>query len=68
LLGTDGVWEASDLQGNMFGKKPVYDAVRKHHHRSASEILDAIFCAQAAFQGGAKREDDATLVVIKIQR
>jgi sigma-B regulation protein RsbU (phosphoserine phosphatase) len=68
LLGTDGVWEASNLQGNMFGKKPVYDAVRKHHHRSASEILDAIFCAQAAFQGGAKREDDATLVVIKIQR
>lgn len=66
LLGTDGVWEASDLQGNRFGKKPVYAAVRKHHHRNASEILDAIFCAQAAFQGGTKKEDDATLVVIKI--
>jgi len=68
LLGTDGVWEASDLQGNRFGKKPVYDAVRKHHHRRASEILDVIFCAQAAFQGGTKKEDDATLVVIKIQK
>lgn len=68
LLGTDGIWEASDPQGNRFGKKPVYDAVRKHHHRSASEILDAIFSAQATFQEGTKKEDDATLVVIKSQR
>jgi len=68
VLGTNGVWEASDLQGNRFGKKSVYDAVRMHHHRSASEILDSIFCAQTAFQGEAKKEDDATLVVIKIKK
>jgi sigma-B regulation protein RsbU (phosphoserine phosphatase) len=68
LLGTDGVWEASDLRGNRFGKEPVYDAVRRHHHRSANEILDAILSAQTAFQGETKKEDDATLVVIKIQK
>ncbi len=68
LLGTDGVWEAFDPQGNMFSKKTVYETVRKHHQKSATEILDAIFYAQAAFKKGAKMEDDATLVVIKISR
>jgi phosphoserine phosphatase RsbU/P len=67
LLGTDGLWEASDPQGNRFGKQAIYDGIRSHHQRSANEILDAILCAQAAFQGGAKKEDDATLVIIKIQ-
>jgi len=65
LLGTDGVWEAPDLKGGRFGKEGVYEAVRRHHQRSANEILDRIFSAQVTFQGDAKREDDATLVVIK---
>ena len=65
LLGTDGVWEAPDLKGNRFGKEAVYEAVRRHHQRSANEILDRILSAQVAFQGSAKKEDDATLVIIK---
>jgi phosphoserine phosphatase RsbU/P len=65
LLGTDGVWEAPDLKGNRFGKEAVYAAVRRHHQGSANEILDRILSSQVAFQGGAKREDDATLVIIK---
>jgi sigma-B regulation protein RsbU (phosphoserine phosphatase) len=65
LLGTDGIWEAPDLKGNRFGKEAVYEAVRRHHQKSANEILDRILSAQVAFQGSAKREDDATLVIIK---
>jgi sigma-B regulation protein RsbU (phosphoserine phosphatase) len=65
LLGTDGVWEASDLKGNRFGKEAVYEAVRRHHQRSANEILDRILSAQVAFQASAKREDDTTLVIVK---
>jgi phosphoserine phosphatase RsbU/P len=66
LLGTDGVWEAPNAQGNRFGKEAVQNTVRANHVRSAAEILDAILSAQAAFLGEAKKEDDATLVVIKI--
>ena len=53
------------MKGNRFGKEAVYEAVRRHHQRSANEILDRIFSAQVAFQGSAKKEDDATLVIIK---
>ncbi|MGE5259073.1 MAG: PP2C family protein-serine/threonine phosphatase, partial [Hyphomicrobiales bacterium] len=66
LLGTDGVWEASNVRGEMFGKGRVYDAIRLNHHRSAAEILDAILRAQESFQSGAPQKDDATLVAIRI--
>jgi sigma-B regulation protein RsbU (phosphoserine phosphatase) len=66
LLGTDGVWEASNVRGEMFGKGRVYDAIRLNHHRSAAEILDAILRAQESFQRGAPKKDDATLVAIRI--
>jgi sigma-B regulation protein RsbU (phosphoserine phosphatase) len=67
LLGTDGVWEAANPIGKMFGKDPVYAAIRKHHNGSATEILEAILSTLDKFQEGAKKEDDVTLVVIKMQ-
>ena len=67
LLGTDGVWEAANPKGKMFGKEPIYATIRKHHHGSANEILEAILCSLDKFQGGVKKEDDVTLVVIKMQ-
>jgi sigma-B regulation protein RsbU (phosphoserine phosphatase) len=65
LLGTDGVWEAADLTGARFGKEATYEAVRRHHQKSANNIMNHIFSAHASFQGNGKREDDATIVVIK---
>jgi phosphoserine phosphatase RsbU/P len=65
LLGTDGVWEAANPKGKMFGKEPIYDAIRKNHNGSANDILEAILFTLAKFQEGAKKEDDVTLVVIK---
>jgi sigma-B regulation protein RsbU (phosphoserine phosphatase) len=67
LLGTDGVWEASNPRGEMFGKKRVRDVIRRNHHRSAKDIIDTILSAQDSFLGEAKREDDATLVLVKTQ-
>jgi sigma-B regulation protein RsbU (phosphoserine phosphatase) len=65
LLGTDGVWEAPDLKGHRFGKEAIYEAVRRHHQQGANETIESILSAQVAFRMGAKREDDATLVIIK---
>ena len=63
---TDGVWEAHNAQGEMFGKKAVYDIIRKNATLGANEIMKAIFKAVQQFQDGKAFEDDATLVVIKV--
>ena len=65
LLGTDGIWEARNRQGNMFGKQPIYEIIRKQASQSAKEILEEILCELETFQQGIKTEDDITLVVIK---
>jgi sigma-B regulation protein RsbU (phosphoserine phosphatase) len=66
FLGTDGIWEACNLQGEMFGKKPSYDIIRNHSSLSANEILNAILESLDSFQKGTKIEDDITMVIIKI--
>ena len=66
FLSTDGIWEACNLQGEMFGKEPIYDIIRNHSSLSAKEILNAMLESQNSFQKGAKIEDDITLVIIKI--
>jgi sigma-B regulation protein RsbU (phosphoserine phosphatase) len=66
FLSTDGIWEARNLQGEMFGKEPIYDIIRNNSSLSANEILDAMIESLKSFQKGAKIEDDITLVIIKI--
>ena len=65
FLGTDGVWEVRNRRGEMLGKEPIYDAIRKHSASSAEQILFAIFETLETFIDGAKIEDDITSVVIK---
>jgi serine phosphatase RsbU (regulator of sigma subunit) len=66
LLGTDGIWEARNLQGEMFGKEPIYRTIRKNHTLSANEILTGIFNTLNRFLQDRAFEDDVTLVVIKV--
>ena len=66
FISTDGIWEARNLQGKMFGKEPIYDIVRNNSSLSANEILNAMIESLKNFQSGAKIEDDITLVIIKI--
>lgn len=66
LLGTDGLWEATDSNGEMLGKQPILDTIRKNWALSANEILEAILTTLDRFQAGAAREDDVTLVIIKV--
>jgi sigma-B regulation protein RsbU (phosphoserine phosphatase) len=66
VLATDGVWEARNKEGDMFGKKHLYDIVRRNRNAVAEDILGKCFQALEEFQTGAVREDDITMVVIKI--
>jgi sigma-B regulation protein RsbU (phosphoserine phosphatase) len=66
VLATDGVWEARNKKDTMFGKKPLYEIIRQNANAAAKDILDKCFQSLEAFQSGAVREDDITMVVIKI--
>jgi sigma-B regulation protein RsbU (phosphoserine phosphatase) len=66
LLSTDGIWEAFNPKGDMFGKERIYDIIRKNSSLSANEIINIILESLKRFQQGAQIEDDITLVVIKI--
>jgi sigma-B regulation protein RsbU (phosphoserine phosphatase) len=66
FLGTDGVWEVRNSDGEMLGKDPIYDTIRKNSSSSAERILEAIFTTLNDFIGRARIEDDITSVVVKI--
>ena len=66
VLATDGVWEARNEQGDMFGKEHLCDLVRQHRNSAADDILNHCFQALEEFQTQAVQEDDITMVVIKI--
>lgn len=64
-VGTDGIWEARNSRGEMFGKNRFRDILRHHADKSSAAIIDAVFDAVIDFTASVRPEDDVTLVVIK---
>ena len=67
-IGTDGIWEAINHQGEMFGKDRFRDIIRRNAPAGAAGIINAVYSELSRFTKGRKMEDDITLVVIKINR
>jgi sigma-B regulation protein RsbU (phosphoserine phosphatase) len=65
LIGTDGIWEAHNEAGEMFGKQPLRDIVQRLAHDGPEVIKEAVLEAVRKFRGSLQQEDDITLVVIK---
>ena len=65
VLTTDGVLEAHNKNGEMFGRQRFKETIRKYADLGADGIRLAIIDAVAAFRGEAQQEDDITLVVLK---
>jgi sigma-B regulation protein RsbU (phosphoserine phosphatase) len=66
VLGTDGIREARDDKGEMFGLDRLHEAIRKNARESAEAIQSGIIEDLEIFQGEAPQEDDITLVVVKL--
>lgn len=66
LIGTDGIWESQNARGQMFGKKRFRDVVRTQARQSAADILQAVITALDDFCHPLAKEDDVTLVVVKV--
>lgn len=65
LIGTDGIWESENPQGEGFGKKRLREIIRKHKHQTSQEIIHAITDALANHRQTAPQQDDITMVVVK---
>jgi sigma-B regulation protein RsbU (phosphoserine phosphatase) len=67
LIATDGIWEARNSDGEMYGKEKVYEIIRQNAQAGANDIQRAILASLKAFRKDAKLEDDMTMVVVKIK-
>jgi sigma-B regulation protein RsbU (phosphoserine phosphatase) len=65
VIGTDGVWEARNQTGEMFGRERLKDLIRKNAAQSSDGISGSIINSIKTFQGSVKQEDDITLLVTK---
>jgi sigma-B regulation protein RsbU (phosphoserine phosphatase) len=67
MLSTDGLWEAQNRNGEMFGKQAIYDIMRRNASAGAGELLDTLLYAVSRFQEGQPPTDDITLVIVKVK-
>jgi serine phosphatase RsbU (regulator of sigma subunit) len=65
VLTTDGIMEAHNQDGDMFGKDRIKEVIRQNAGLDADGIRRAMFTAVEDFRGKAPQEDDITLVVSK---
>ena len=65
LLTTDGIFEAHNSEGEMFGKERFKEVVRENAGLETEGIRKAVFETVTDFRGDEPQEDDITLVVLK---
>lgn len=65
VLFTDGVSEAADAAGEMFGEARIEQLVTDCRDLAATELQQTIVDAASAYSGG-ELEDDVTLVVVRV--
>jgi sigma-B regulation protein RsbU (phosphoserine phosphatase) len=63
---TDGIFEATNDEGQEFGARRLCEIVHDHRHQSARAIVDAIFEAVSAFERQGPHNDDMTAVAVRI--
>ena len=68
VMVTDGILEARNAAGTLFGLEGVAAVVRANRERSAQELLDELFSAMVRHRGKHALDDDATAVIVKMQR
>lgn len=64
LLYTDGVLEAHNLEGELFGFSRLLDLFSEARDSSAQALVDRVFGAISRFEQGALQQDDTTVVAL----
>ena len=64
VLYTDGVTEAMDANGELFGDAALARVVEHYHHLDAAGIRERVLREVKAFVGDAEPHDDMTMIVL----
>ena len=65
LIGTDGIREARSPSREMFGRERVQRILAENAEKTTEQICRIIVDSLQSFRGGARQEDDVTLVAVK---
>ena len=65
LIGTDGISEARNPQGESFGIERINETLKRYAELSAHEIQQKLIEQLENFRSDFPREDDVTLVIVK---
>jgi sigma-B regulation protein RsbU (phosphoserine phosphatase) len=64
---SDGILDASNRAGDLFGRKRVEDIVAKCSTLAADCVVDSLFKAVTEYAAGVETFDDQTVVAIKVK-
>jgi serine phosphatase RsbU (regulator of sigma subunit) len=67
LLVTDGITEAENVDGNMYGGKRLEDLLEKRRKTPIRELVNGIISDVERFADGAVPDDDRTILAFEIQ-
>ena len=62
---TDGITEAPNAEGEMFGVERIEQLLSEHENRSAHAIAEQIKSSVVEFEGPGRQFDDLTMVLLK---
>jgi len=65
VIGTDGIWEAHNASGRMYGKERLTDLISLHKDKTARQIASLVVESVLEFCSDTAPADDITLLVIK---
>jgi sigma-B regulation protein RsbU (phosphoserine phosphatase) len=66
VLYTDGITEAMDAEGELFGDAALARVLASQHALDAAGIRERVLREVRAFVGDADPHDDMTMVVLKV--
>jgi sigma-B regulation protein RsbU (phosphoserine phosphatase) len=64
---SDGILDATSSKGEMFGRVRLEKVADQNLHRTAEELVDAIFTSVCDHAEGVDAFDDQTIVVLKVK-
>jgi sigma-B regulation protein RsbU (phosphoserine phosphatase) len=67
LIFSDGISEAENDEGLEYGERKLTQFAVEHRHLNADEIRNAIFEEIETWSGKRERDDDQTLVIVKLE-